>query len=77
MSSSFETNEPYDLLVLEKYRNKGYGKALLSEAIKANFPKQMDLTVDMDNESGIHLYEELGFIRDLIKDSVGIHLNLN
>ena len=77
VSSSFETNEPYDLLVLEKYRNKGYGKALLSEAIKANFPKQMDLTVDIDNESGKHLYEQLGFIRDSIKDSVCIHLNLN
>lgn len=77
VSSSFETNEPYDLFVCKKYRNKGYGKALLSEAIKTNFPKKMDLTVDMDNESAKHLYEELGFVRGSIKDSICIHLKLN
>jgi len=74
VTSKFETNEPLDLFVLKDYRNKGYGKALLCEAIKANFPNNMDLSVDINNESGKHIYEELGFVYNHIKDSITIHL---
>ena len=42
MREMIKTNDVLNLF-LEKYRNKGYGKALLSEAIKANFPKQKSL----------------------------------
>ena len=57
----FEENEPFDLLVLEKYRRKGYGRKMLAKALEMNHPKQMMLLVDVDNMPAIRLYESMGF----------------
>lgn len=76
VSSNYDTNEPYDLYVLENHRNNGYGKALLSEAIKANYPKKIDLNVDFNNTTAKHIYKELGFEMDETKDSLTVHIKL-
>ena len=59
----FAENEPYDILVKEEYRRKGYGRQLLVKALQENEPKDMMLLVDFDNEPAINLYESLGFIK--------------
>ena len=61
ITNCFDENEIFDLLVLEPYRRRGWGRKLLAEAIKENRPKKMFLTVDVDNLPAIHLYESLGF----------------
>ena len=57
----FAENEPYDLLVLEEYREMGYGRKLLAKALERNQPNGMMLLVDVDNVPAIRLYESLGF----------------
>ena len=57
----FDENEPYDLLVLEEYRQMGYGRRLLAKALELNQPKGMMLLVDVDNNPAIRLYESMGF----------------
>ncbi len=57
----FDENEPYDLLVREEYRRKGYGRKLLARAVELNRPRGMMLLVDVDNVDAIRLYESLGF----------------
>ena len=59
----FAENEPFDLLVKEEYRRKGYGRQLLAKALLENEPKDMMLLVDFDNEQAINLYESMGFIK--------------
>lgn len=59
----FEENEPYDLLVKEEHRGRGFGRKLLARALRMNEPKEMMLFVDVDNYPAIRLYESLGFIR--------------
>lgn len=59
----FAENEPYDILVKEEYRRKGYGRQLLVKTLQENEPKDMMLLVDFDNEPAINLYESLGFIK--------------
>jgi len=58
----FSENEPYDVLVKEEYRRKGYGRQLLAIALQENEPKDMMLLVDFDNAPAIHLYKSMGFI---------------
>ena len=58
----FPENEPYDLLVLEPYRRRGYGRKLLAKALELNRPKGMMLLVDVDNTTAISLYRSMGFV---------------
>ncbi len=51
----------FDLYVVESKRSKGYGRELLSLAIANSKKHKMQLTVDIDNDAAIHLYEKLGF----------------
>ena len=56
-----EENEPFDFLVREDCRRKGWGRKLLYKAIEANRPKSMMLIVDVDNAPAIALYRSMGF----------------
>ena len=60
-TNCFAENEPYDIRVRKGYRGKGYGKALLFEAMKLNYPKVMSLLVDYENLNAYRMYESLGF----------------
>ena len=62
VTNCFEENEPYDLFVKEKYRNKGYGRKLLAKALYENKDKNMMLLVDVDNGAAINIYEKCGFV---------------
>lgn len=50
----------------EKYRRKGYGKAILNHLLEFSFQKnvieEIELIVDGDNDTAISLYQSLGFI---------------
>jgi len=59
----FGENEPYDLLVKEEYRRRGWGRKLLAAALTMNEPKDMMLLVDIDNEPAMRLYGSMGFIK--------------
>ena len=63
VSNCFKENEPYDLFVMEGYRNRGIGRKLLLKALKENEPNDMMLLVDIDNKSAINLYESVGFVK--------------
>lgn len=76
VTHKFEENEPFDLLVKEEYRNKGYGKALLQAAVIANHPKAMSLLVDYDNAQAISAYHHLGFIDIPEENNITAHLEL-
>ena len=65
-----DENEPYDLFVKEEYRRKGYGKALLAQAIAHNKPKGMMVLLDAGDRAAIGLYEALGFVRSEGENSV-------
>jgi len=60
---TFDENEPFDLFVLEEYRQMGYGRKLLAKALEMNQPKAMMLLVDVDNVPAIRLYESMGFAK--------------
>lgn len=59
-----EENEPFDFLVKEEYRRRGWGRKLLAKAIEENRPKRMMLIVDIDNAPAIALYRSMGFTHD-------------
>lgn len=71
-----EENEPYDLLVKEEYRRKGYGKKLLAKALEMNKPKGMMLLVDIHNEPAVHLYESMGFEKIENQNSITAHMQM-
>jgi ribosomal protein S18 acetylase RimI-like enzyme len=56
------------LTVLEAYRRKGLGEALLRALLraeaKAGSPREVWLSVRADNPPAVRLYEKLGFVRD-------------
>ncbi|MBR4907363.1 MAG: GNAT family N-acetyltransferase [Clostridia bacterium] len=56
-----EENEPFDFLVREDCRRRGWGRKLLYKAIEANRPKRMMLIVDVGNNPAIALYRSMGF----------------
>ena len=59
-----EENEPFDFLVREDCRRRGWGRKLLYKAIEANRPKGMMLIVDVGNAPAIALYHAMGFTND-------------
>lgn len=63
VTRSFRKNEPYDLLVREEYRRRGYGRRLLARALELNRPNGMMVLLDADNEAAIRLYTSLGFVQ--------------
>ena len=69
----FEENEPYDLLVKEEHRGRGFGRKLMYRALQMNEPKDMMLMVDVDNLPAIRLYESLGFIKAEGKNLITAH----
>ena len=73
----FEENEPFDLLVREGYRRKGYGRKLLAKALEMNRPNAMVLHVNIDNVPAIRLYESLGFVKAENQNSVVARLFLS
>ncbi len=60
----FDENEPYDFMVVEACRRRGYGRKLLAKALQENSPKQMMLMVAVDNFMSIPLYESMGFVKE-------------
>ncbi len=72
----FEENEPFDLLVQEAHRRKGYGRKLLAKALKMNEPKGMMLHVDVDNNAAIRLYGSLGFEKAKNQNSITANCKL-
>lgn len=76
VTSSFEENEPYDLLVKEEHRGKGHGRKLLAKALEMNKPSGMMVLVDIDNQAAIRLYESLGFEKAENQNSVLAHLKI-
>ena len=69
VTNCYEENEPYDLLVDEACRRRGWGRKLLAEALEANRPKDMMLLVEVDNEPAIALYGSMGFTEAVGKGS--------
>ena len=70
---NFQENEPYDLLVLEEYRRRGYGRKLLAKALEMNAPNRMVLLVDVDNIPAIRLYESMGFAKVQGQNNLTVH----
>lgn len=68
----FEENEPYDLLVLEEYRRRGWGRRLLAKALELNRPSGMMLLVDADNVPALALYESMGFAKVLGQNNLTV-----
>ncbi len=68
--SSVEMRKIYilnDLFIDEKYRNKGIGKFLISQAknfAKENGITKITLTTAITNEAAQHLYESENYIKD-------------
>lgn len=69
----FEQNEPYDLFVLEKYRGMGYGRKLLTQALKDNGTKGMMAMMDVEAVAAIRLFESVGFQRAKQEYNVTAH----
>ncbi len=63
VTNCFDENEPYDVLVKEEYRRRGFGRQLLAKVLIENEPKDMMLLADYDNKPAINLYESMGFIK--------------
>ena len=57
------------MIILEKYRGKGYGKKLMDEAKKiakdANCDR-IELNCWMFNESALGMYEHIGYVKQRI-----------
>lgn len=69
----FDENEPYDLLVREEHRRKGWGRKLLAKALEMNAPKGMMMLADVDNDAAIRLYESMGFEKAENQNSLTAH----
>ena len=55
--------EIWSLMVMERFRNKGYGTQMLTEFLSQfKSEKPLVLYVYKTNEAAIHLYEKVGFV---------------
>lgn len=75
VTRGFAENEPYDLFVLEKYRRKGFGRALVAKAIELNRPAEMSVLLDADDAAATRLFESMGFARASGEDNLTAHLS--
>lgn len=57
----YESAEIIDIFVLDEYRNKGIGKALINKMLENKQIEKVTLEVKNDNKLGIMLYNSLGF----------------
>ena len=57
----YESAEIIDIFVLEEYRNRGIGKALINKMLENKQIEKVTLEVKNDNKLGIMLYNSLGF----------------
>lgn len=57
-----DENEPYDIFIKDEYRQKGYGRKLLSKALSENQGHGMMALIDVDNYPSIALFESCGFV---------------
>ena len=57
----YEASEIIDIFVLNKYRNKGIGKALINKMLENKKIEKVTLEVKKDNKNAIMLYNSLGF----------------
>lgn len=57
----YETSDIIDIFVLDSYRNRGIGKALINKMLEDKEIKKVTLEVKKDNNLGIMLYNSLGF----------------
>lgn len=69
-----ENSAEYAIVIRKKFQNQGFAKKaslwMFNEA-KSKFKlKIIYLTVFASNETAIQLYEKIGFIRDVSKDSI-------
>jgi len=53
--------EIFRIGVLPEFRNRGFGRAILSHIIEEFIKKSIFLEVKSSNEAALHLYESLGF----------------
>lgn len=65
-----DENEPYDIFIKEGYRQKGYGRKLLSKALYENQGHGMMALIDVDNYSSIALFESCGFMNVKKQNSI-------
>jgi ribosomal protein S18 acetylase RimI-like enzyme len=65
-----------DIYVIDAYRNKGLGKALLTRALMDNPNENTILEVDYDNDSALHIYEELGFEIEARRNTITARMKL-
>lgn len=57
----YEASEIIDIFVLDEYRNKGIGKALINKMLENKQIEKVTLEVKKDNKNAIMLYNSLGF----------------
>lgn len=57
----YEACEIIDIFVLDEYRNKGIGKALINKMLENKQIEKVTLEVKKDNKNAIMLYNSLGF----------------
>jgi ribosomal-protein-alanine N-acetyltransferase len=57
----YEAAEIIDIYVLDEYRNKGIGKALINKMLENKQIEKVTLEVKKDNKNAIMLYNSLGF----------------
>ena len=57
----YESAEIIDIFVIDEYRNKGIGKALMNKMLENKQIEKVTLEVKNDNKLGIMLYNSLGF----------------
>ncbi len=77
VTHNFAENEPFDLFVAPGCRGLGYGRALLTKALRMNEPRGMMLLVDVDNVPALQLYESLGFKKKERGGSITAYLTVS
>jgi len=57
----YESADIIDIFVLDEYRNRGIGKALMNKMLENKQIEKVTLEVKKDNKNAIMLYNSLGF----------------